>query len=184
MSYHNIHVQFVRIMLTPYFATVMVMLLWTTECHSGENDHGNFMSVHGAVNNSQTVCIEDLMVFPPFHINNVSRLKETGGTGEEAIIGVFNYGGVLLRDILEKAGMKYKRKWEPLVFVRIRGIKGKEVVFSFGEIFNSRLDNNIVIAIKKENQMLGPTDGFAMSVVGEDSTGGRSVKRIQKMEIY
>ncbi len=41
-----------------------------------------------------------------------------------------------------------------------------------------------VISIRKNGATLGSRDGFAMSVVGEDSTGGRSVKRIQRVKIY
>jgi hypothetical protein len=38
-------------------------------------------------------------------------------------------------------------------------------------------------ASKIHGKPLSPTDGFAMSVTGEDSTGGRSVKRIKKIEV-
>jgi hypothetical protein len=37
--------------------------------------------------------------------------------------------------------------------------------------------------IQKE-LLLSPSDGFAMSVTGEDSTGGRSIKRIKKIEVH
>lgn len=53
-----------------------------------------------------------------------------------------------------------------------------------GELYNSRLSDNIVIAYEKDGKTLDEKDGFAMSVVKEDSTGGRSVKRIQKIDIY
>jgi hypothetical protein len=46
------------------------------------------------------------------------------------------------------------------------------------------LDNNIVIAYRKNSELLKDDDGFAMSVVAEDSTGGRSVRRISSVEIY
>ena len=43
--------------------------------------------------------------------------------------------------------------------------------------------DQIVIATVKDGKPLSSTDGFAMSVTGEDSTGGRSVKRIKKIEV-
>jgi DMSO/TMAO reductase YedYZ molybdopterin-dependent catalytic subunit len=45
------------------------------------------------------------------------------------------------------------------------------------------MGDQIVIATVKDGKPLSPTDGFAMSVTGEDSTGGRSVKRIKKIEV-
>jgi hypothetical protein len=55
--------------------------------------------------------------------------------------------------------------------------------YSFGELFNSRLGDQIIIATVKDGKPLLPADGFAMSVTGEDSTGGRSVKRIKIIEV-
>jgi len=46
------------------------------------------------------------------------------------------------------------------------------------------LGNQVVIATIKDGKPLPPTDGFAMSITGEDSTGGRSVKRIDRIEVY
>jgi DMSO/TMAO reductase YedYZ molybdopterin-dependent catalytic subunit len=40
-----------------------------------------------------------------------------------------------------------------------------------------------VVAAFKDGKPLSSEDGFAMSIVGEDSTGGRSVKRIQRIEL-
>jgi DMSO/TMAO reductase YedYZ molybdopterin-dependent catalytic subunit len=40
-----------------------------------------------------------------------------------------------------------------------------------------------VIATVKDGKPLSPADGFAMSITGEDSTGGRSVRRIKKIEV-
>jgi hypothetical protein len=79
--------------------------------------------------------------------------------------------------------MKHKRQWEPGVFVRVLNQGNREMVFSFGELFNSRLGDQVVIATIKERKPLSPEDGFAVSVTGEDSTGGRFVKRIQTIEV-
>jgi hypothetical protein len=53
----------------------------------------------------------------------------------------------------------------------------------FGELSNSRLGDQVVIATIKDGKPLSLADGVAMSVPGEDSTGGRSVKRFQNIEV-
>ena len=68
-------------------------------------------------------------------------------------------------------------------YVLITSDDGYCATYSFGELFNSRMGDQIVIAAIKDGKPLSPTDGFAMSVTGEDSTGGRSVKRIKKIEV-
>lgn len=69
-------------------------------------------------------------------------------------------------------------------YVLITSDDGYCATYSFGELYNSRLGNQVVIATIKDGNPLPPTDGFAMSITGEDSTGGRSVKRIDKIEVY
>jgi DMSO/TMAO reductase YedYZ molybdopterin-dependent catalytic subunit len=68
-------------------------------------------------------------------------------------------------------------------YVLITSDDGYCATFSFGELFNSRLGDQVVIATIKDGKPLSPADGFAMSITGEDSTGGRSVKRIKKIEV-
>ena len=68
-------------------------------------------------------------------------------------------------------------------YVLITSDDGYCATYSFGELFNSRMGDQVVIATIKDGKPLSSTDGFAMSVTGEDSTGGRSVKRIKKIEV-
>jgi DMSO/TMAO reductase YedYZ molybdopterin-dependent catalytic subunit len=68
-------------------------------------------------------------------------------------------------------------------YVLISSDDGYCATFSFGELFNSRLGDQVVIATVKDGKPLSPADGFAMSITGEDSTGGRSVRRIKKIEV-
>jgi hypothetical protein len=56
-------------------------------------------------------------------------------------------------------------------YVVVSSEDGFAAVFSIGEIFNSRLANNIVIAHTMDGDSVTDADGFAMSVVSEDSTG-------------
>ena len=68
-------------------------------------------------------------------------------------------------------------------YVIVTSDDGYSAVFSFGELFNSRMGDQSLIATVKDDNLLSPSDGFAMSIVEEDSTGGRSVKRIKKIEV-
>jgi DMSO/TMAO reductase YedYZ molybdopterin-dependent catalytic subunit len=111
--------------------------------------------------------------------------RKTGsGIGDcEGFHGVYTYEGILLRDLLEKLRLPsfpypYDR------FIAITSENGFCATYSIGELFNSRLGNNIIVAYRKDGQTLGPEEGFAMMVAAEDNTGGRSVKRISRLILY
>ena len=101
----------------------------------------------------------------------------------EGFGGIYSFDGTPLRLLLEDSGYKgcsydYSR------YVLVESEDGFCTTYSFGELFNSRLSSNIIIAYIKNNSPLGAKDGFAMSVVREDGMGGRSVKRIYKIEVF
>lgn len=119
----------------------------------------------------------DLKLFPSIHIPAAVMIGDC-----EGFHGIHDLDGVPLSALLKKIltipdPAPYNR------YVLITSDDGYCATYSFGELFNSRLGDQIVIATIKDGKILSPTDGFAMSVTGEDSTGGRSVKRIKKIEV-
>jgi len=114
---------------------------------------------------------------PQVHIRNALMAGDCEGFN-----GIYAYEGPLLRSVLEWFGLSWEKR-DYARYVVVSSEDGFSAVFSMGEIFNSRLDNNIIIAGKKNGEVLGAKAGFAASVVGEDSAGGRSVKRISRIEV-
>jgi DMSO/TMAO reductase YedYZ molybdopterin-dependent catalytic subunit len=120
----------------------------------------------------------DLKALPKIHIPAAVMIGEC-----EGFHGIHDLDGVPLSTLLKKMLIipdpaPYNR------YVLITSDDGYCATYSFGELFNSRLGDQVVIATIKDGKPLSPTDGFAMSVTGEDSTGGRSVKRIKKIEVW
>lgn len=119
----------------------------------------------------------DLKALPKIHIPAAVMIGEC-----EGFHGIHDLDGVPLSVLLKK----YTAVPDPAPYDRyvlITSDDGYCATYSFGELFNSRMGDQIVIATIKDGKTLSPTDGFAMSVTGEDSTGGRSVKRIKKIEV-
>jgi hypothetical protein len=120
----------------------------------------------------------DLKALPKIHIPAAVMIGEC-----EGFHGIHDLDGVPLSTLLKK----YTTVPDPAPYRRyvlITSDDGYCATYSFGELFNSRMGDQIVIATMKDGKPLSPADGFAMSVTGEDSTGGRSVKRIKKIEVY
>jgi DMSO/TMAO reductase YedYZ molybdopterin-dependent catalytic subunit len=131
-----------------------------------------------ASKNQRVIKPADLKALPMIHIPAAVMIGEC-----EGFHGIHDLDGVPLSALLKKIltipdPAPYNR------YVLITSDDGYCATYSFGELFNSRLGDQVVIATIKDGKPLSPTDGFAMSVTGEDSTGGRSVKRIKKIEVY
>jgi DMSO/TMAO reductase YedYZ molybdopterin-dependent catalytic subunit len=137
----------------------------------------NFAFINRMGNIQRVVKPADLEVLPKVHIPAAVMIGEC-----EGFHGIHELDGVPLATFLRK----YMTVTDPAPYDRyvlITSDDGYCATYSFGEIFNSRLGDQILIATVKDGKPLSSTDGFAMSVTGEDSTGGRSVKRIKQIEV-
>jgi len=139
--------------------------------------------VTGDVKTALNLSLVDLKEMDSFHIANVTMLKERKPNEPEERIGVYHFKGVLLRDILEKAGMKHVRKYEPGVYIKVIGEGGREVVFSFGEIFYSSIGRSTLIAYEKDDRGIDAGDGLGELVVATDLRSGRFIKGVREIRV-
>ncbi len=134
------------------------------------------LRIHGAVKTPLDLTGKEIGAMNKFHVNAVYLLKEKQSRSDaDEFIGAANFEGVLLRDLLEKAGMKYARKYEPAVFIRVRGADNRESVFSFGEIFYSSIGRSTLLAYAKNGAPVDPANGRLELVVANDIRNGRQL---------
>ena len=165
-----------------FFALLAVSVLFLTACNSDTADENSF-SVKGAVKKSNTYSLSTLKEMPSMFLKDVYLIDEKKECDDEEKLGsLASYKGVLLRDILLDAGMEYKRKWEPGVFIRVKG-KGGEAVFSFGEIFYSSAGRSIIVAYEKDGKSMKFTSGLGQLILHTDLRSGRCITDIQEIEI-
>jgi DMSO/TMAO reductase YedYZ molybdopterin-dependent catalytic subunit len=137
------------------------------------------ISVTGEVKKQLSLSQEDIKAFPPFYAKDVYLLKETSPTDKkEELMKITSFRGVLLRDILLKAGMKHVRKYEPGVYFRVKGSNGKIVTFSFGEIFYSSIGRSTLIAYEQDGDPLKFKTGYGDLIVSNDIRNGRNLTGI------
>jgi DMSO/TMAO reductase YedYZ molybdopterin-dependent catalytic subunit len=143
---------------------------------------GASISVSGEVKKPLSLSMEELRKMTPFHINNVTLLEEKKQANDpEKLISVASYKGVLLRDLLERVGMKYTRKFEPGVYIRVRGTDGKENVFSFGEIFYSSIGRSVLLAYERNEKPADPCGNNAELIVSTDIRAGRRIVNVKEI---
>jgi hypothetical protein len=137
------------------------------------------IGVRGELQQELTLSPADLKAMPPFLIQDVPIIPERvrDRKDEEKVIQK-SFRGVLLRDVLWKAGLKYKRKWEPGTFIQVRNRDNREIVFSFGEIFYSSIGRSVLIAYEQWNQPCAPT-----LVVATDIHDGRMMTDLTEIKV-
>ena len=142
---------------------------------------GAMISVSGEVKQSLKLSSEDLKKMPPFSINNITLLEEKKKSSDpEKLMMVASYKGVLLRDLLERAGMKNVRKFEPGVFIRVRGTDNREVVFSFGEIFYSGIGRSVLLGYERDGKAID-SHGALELVISTDVRSGRRITDVREI---
>jgi hypothetical protein len=135
--------------------------------------------IEGEVETELLLSPADIQAMPPFVIRDVPVIPErVRDRKDEELVTQTTFQGVLLRDLLYKAGMKYKRKWEPGVVIRIRNADNKDVVFSFGEIFYSSVGRSVLVAFERDAKPIPPT-----LVVATDIHNGRMMANVSEITI-
>jgi DMSO/TMAO reductase YedYZ molybdopterin-dependent catalytic subunit len=145
----------------------------------------NSLSIKGAVKDQQVFSLSDLKKMPSFFLKDHYLIKEkvTCRESGEELLSLASYRGVLLRDLLLETGMKYKRKWEPGVLVKVKDINNKEVIFSFGEIFYSSIGRSILVAYEKNGKPIDFKSGAGELIISTDLRSGRKLDEIQEIEV-
>ncbi len=138
-----------------------------------------YIAVKGEVYNELSLSVADVQAMPPFLIPEVPVIPERVRNGkDEELVSQTTFRGVLLRDILFKAGMKHELKWEPGTYTRVRNKESKEVVFSFGEIFYSSIGRSILIAYERDGKPCPLT-----LVVATDIHDGRTIGNVSEITV-
>jgi hypothetical protein len=137
------------------------------------------ISVTGDVKEELVLSLTALKALPEFLIRDVPVIPErVRDRKDEELVSQTTFRGVLLRDILYKAGMKYSRKWEPGVFIRVADTTGREAVFSFGEIFYSSIGRSVLVAYERDGKPCPAT-----LVVATDIHDGRLMTGISEVKV-
>ena len=164
---------------------LLVILLVALTAGQGHAAEEKQLRVYGDVTTELTLSIDDFTAMPSFDIRWVAFLSEKDSceSRAEQQVSVDDYRGVLLRDLLYKAGVKHKFKWEPGVYFIVRGTNAEKMVFSFGEIFYSSIGRSVLVALEKNLDPIEFSKGCGSLVVSTDIRSGRWIPEIAGIEV-
>jgi molybdopterin-dependent oxidoreductase-like protein protein len=95
------------------------------------------------------------------------------------------YTGVLLTEVLDRAGLRSERKddWRRL-YVVATASDGYKAVFSWGELFNSRIGRGALVVFERRGKPVDDSEGrIALVSTEDDRIGPRHVKWLRRIEV-
>ena len=101
-------------------------------------------------------------------------------------IGVFDYKGVRLVDVLEhaKAAARLSRYKQKSLYVVFKGTDGYQVIASWVELMQTAGGGRAMVALEKDGKRLPANEGAFRLVFPADKYVGRSVKCLETIEIH
>ncbi|QIL20309.1 molybdopterin-dependent oxidoreductase [Thermomonas sp. HDW16] len=96
-----------------------------------------------------------------------------------------NYRGVRLREVIDATGLALEgHKDARRMVVVARATDGYLVTFSWNELYNTPIGDEVLVAWEKDGAALTPREGQLLLISGKDiKTGPRHVRQLSEIEI-
>ena len=120
------------------------------------------------------------------NLDSLNKFKQTEVVRKDKDGKDHKYSGVVLSDILQKAGVtsgKDLRGKNLTKFVLIDASDGYEVVFSLAELDKDFTDRTIILADKVDGQPLPAGDGPFRIIVQDEKKPARCIKQVTGIKI-
>jgi len=138
------------------------------------------LEVVGEVNASLTLTVQELRAIATHSARDLPAAA-AGALAEP----YREYSGVLLTEVLDKAGLRSDRKndWRRL-YVVATASDGYKAVFSWGELFNSRIGRGAMVVFERNGKPIDDSEGrIALISTEDDRIGPRHVKWLKRIEV-
>ena len=108
------------------------------------------------------------------------------GAGAKAEQAEVRYRGVLLRDLLDAAGVqKLDRHALRHSGVAARATDNYAVLFSWGELYNGRAGDNVLVITSMNGKPLPSSEGpYALRSLSDTKPGPRHVKWLNRIDFF
>ncbi|HJE03222.1 molybdopterin-dependent oxidoreductase [Aliarcobacter thereius] len=157
------------------------LLLLSLFLFSNENNYkvSKNLEISGLVLNKLNLDVKELEKLSYFKSGSTPVICMSGETKDN----VKSYEGVLLKDLLDKAVIDINsRKDFNKIYIQAISSDGYEAIFSYNEIFNTKLGDNIIVFYKKNGKYLEDYQGkIALISIDDIRNGPRHIKWLEKI---
>ena len=126
--------------------------------------------------------VEDLR---KMEMTEVRDLTMTCGSGRNEGY-IESYRGVRLNAVLERAGVIMREHDTPnYLYVTVRSSDGHWALFSYQELTNTPVGDQVIVIIEKDGQPLGDNEGrIALISASDVRTGPRRMRYLQSIRVH
>lgn len=139
------------------------------------------INIAGVVAKPLTLTVAELKQLPAVELSGMPIVCQSGATVEE----VKQYKGVKLKDLLDKAEIVTKEHNDTRKMIVVATASdGYKAVFSWQELYNSPIGDDVVVFYEKNRQLLGEDEGRIALISAKDLRAGpRHVKWLKTLEV-
>jgi DMSO/TMAO reductase YedYZ molybdopterin-dependent catalytic subunit len=169
--------------------TLLALLLYTARVnaqnHSADTAKSSkyitgSVKVSGLVDNQLDLSITDLKQMKAVQVNNFDVI----GKGGVVKSHLASFKGVLLTDVLTKAGLPVKAlKESGSLYIVISAADGFKVVFSWAELFNTTLGEHVFIAYEENGKPIEKEGKLVLFSTVDKINGMRHVKWLKEINV-
>jgi DMSO/TMAO reductase YedYZ molybdopterin-dependent catalytic subunit len=139
------------------------------------------LEVKGSSVAGRTFTLRDFATLPQ---TELTETHDVGTSRRQETLQV-KWSGVLLRDVLAAADFHEKEQRDfrrTLIVARARD--GYVALFTWGELYNTKLGDSILVITSKDGKPLPESEGpYALRALGDIKPGPRHVKWLQQIEV-
>lgn len=142
---------------------------------------GSTLSLAGPLVEQREWAVADLAQLP--HTELVVSRSVSGGEAQE--VSKTAYRGVLLRDLLQAAKLHEAARHDfRRMLVIARASDGYVALFTWGELFNTKLGEQILVITRVNGKPLADAEGpYALRALADSRPGPRHVKWLKQIEV-
>ena len=140
------------------------------------------VAVGGNVERKLTLTVEDLKKLP---VQQIVERRNVSGAGSTASDSARRLTGVLLRDVLDAAGLVERKRADLRhSYIVASASDAYSVTFSWGELYNSAIGDGVLVVYEYDGASLPDTEGrIALVSVNDKRPGPRHVKWLNRIEV-
>ena len=146
-------------------------------------DSAKFISqsikVYGAVNKEIELTVDSLRKMKTVALDSFQVVCESGAEGSKSMMS----RGVLLRDILKKAGLNITNHKDRNFAIIARATDNYKATFSWGEIFNNATGDHTIVLYEENGKPIRKFGEMKLICTNDIKTGPRQVVWLKAIEV-
>ena len=134
----------------------------------------------GLVKQPLSLTVDSLRQLP---VKTGGPINIVGSTGQVRHV-ITSFRGVLLRDLLDQAGVALVNpKEKGTYYVVVRATDGYTAVFAYNELVNSPTGQHTFVLFEENGKPIADDDAFVLLTATDTVTGARHVKWLDRIDV-